>query len=256
MNPIANTVDLNSDMGESFGRWTLGADEALMQYVSSVNIACGFHAGDPTVMRKTVQLAKKYNVAIGAHPGYFDVRGFGRFDMDVPLDVLQNDIIYQLGALQALCNVENVKLSYVKPHGALYNRMARDENVARVVLQATREFNASLPVLLLANSVAENVGRELGLTIKREGFIDRAYLADGSLQSRSEAGSVIHDVAQAAERALQLVQTKSITAIDGSSVMIQADSLCIHGDSPNAVAMAKAVRERLEQAGIGVSSFA
>jgi 5-oxoprolinase (ATP-hydrolysing) subunit A len=243
-------------MGESFGRWTLGADETLMQYVSSVNIACGFHAGDPSVMRKTVQLGKKYNVVIGAHPGYFDMRGFGRFDMDVPLDVLQNDIIYQLGALQALCNVENVKLSYVKPHGALYNRMARDENVARVVLQATREFNASLPVLLLANSVAENVGRELGLTIKHEGFIDRAYLPNGHLQARPEPGSVIHDVAQAAERALQLVQTKSITAIDGSSVMIQADSLCIHGDSPNAVAMAKAVRERLEQAGIGVSSFA
>jgi 5-oxoprolinase (ATP-hydrolysing) subunit A len=255
MNPMANTVDLNSDMGESFGRWTLGADETLMQYVSSVNIACGFHAGDPTVMRKTVQLAKKYNVAIGAHPGYFDVRGFGRFDIDVPLDVLQNDIIYQLGALQALCNVENVKLSYIKPHGALYNRMARDENVARVILQATREFNASLPVLLLANSVAENVGRELGLTIKREGFIDRAYLAEGSLQPRSEAGSVIHDVAQAAERALQMVQTKSIPAVDGSSVMIQADSLCIHGDSPNAVAMAKAVKERLEQAGIIVRSF-
>jgi UPF0271 protein len=207
-------------------------------------------------MRQTVQLASKNKVAIGAHPGYADLRGFGRFELDLPLATIQNDVLYQLGALFAFCKVEGVHLAYVKPHGALYNRMAKDKQVAEAVVEAVACFDASLPLLVLAASLVEEVAAKAQLPFKREAFIDRAYLPNGQLQSRLEPGSLIQDTALATERALQLAQTGTVTAIDGSDLKLLPDSLCIHGDTPAALELAKAVRSALEQAGIAIRSFA
>ena len=248
-------IDLNSDLGESFGHWTIGQDEAMLQVVSSANIACGFHAGDPSVMRKTVQLAKINSVSIGAHPGYADLRGFGRIDLNLPLATIRDDVLYQLGALAAICKAEGTGLAYVKPHGALYNRMVKDKAVAQAVVEAVASFDQKLPLLVLAGSWVEEEATELGLPFKREAFIDRAYLANGQLQSRLEPGSVIQDAHLAAERALQLVETGMLPAIDGTVLRLKPDSLCIHGDTPAALSMAKAVRVRLEQAGIEIRPF-
>ncbi len=247
-------IDLNSDLGESFGNWHLGQDTDMLALVSSANIACGFHAGDPSVMRQTVRLAAVRGVAVGAHPSYPDLRGFGRFDMELPPALITDDLLYQLGALATMCQVEGVQLSYVKPHGALYNRMSEDVVVATAVAEAVRLFDSSLPVLVLAQSAAETVLKDRGLRVKREAFIDRAYLPDGRLQSRREVGSVIQDPAEAARRALEIVQMERITAVDGSTVELAADSLCIHGDSPKAVALARAVRQALEQAGVSIGA--
>lgn len=248
-----SSIDLNCDFGESFGRWQLG-DEALLELVSSVNIACGFHAGDPSSIRRAVRLAAECGVSIGAHPSYPDLRGFGRVAMDLPLEQVHNDILYQLGALEALCRAEETTLRYVKPHGALYNRMADDWPLAQAVAQAVRVFNAELPLLLLCASPTTEALRDAGYPVKLEGFVDRQYLPNGRLAARSEAGSVIHDPKAAADQARQLAQG-TVKARDGSSLTLSPDSLCLHGDGPAALTIARRTRHVLEAAGCDIRAF-
>lgn len=249
-------TDLNSDIGEGFGRWTLGDDAAMLGIVSSANIACGFHAGDPRGIRETAAIAVERGVAIGAHVGYRDLAGFGRRDLDVASDDLVADVIYQIGALQAIAASVGGRVSYVKPHGALYNRIAHDERQAADVVRAVTEVDPSLTVLGLPGSVVLRLAETAGLPTAREAFADRAYTPEGRLVSRREAGSVLHDVDAVAERMLRLVETGELVAADGSLIRLQADSICVHGDSPGAEAMALAVRERLVRAGVPLVPFA
>ncbi len=248
------SIDLNSDLGESYGRWTLGDDAALFALVSSANIACGFHAGDPTVLRQSIRLALKHDVAIGAHPGYADLRGFGRVGLDLPAEQLRNDLLYQLSAIAGLCRVEGATLRYVKPHGALYNQMNRDDAIARTVVDAVAAFDETLPILLLASSTAEQIAQERNHPYRREAFIDRGYLSNGQLQPRTEPGSVIDDPIAAADRALRLVQTGEVTATDGTTLSLRPDSLCLHGDTPGARQLAELVKQRLDDAGVATAS--
>lgn len=248
-------IDLNSDIGEGFGRWTLGDDAAMLGIVSSANIACGFHAGDPRAIRSTAAIAAERGVAIGAHVGYRDLAGFGRRDLDVASDDLVPDVIYQIGALQALAASVGGRVSYVKPHGALYNRIAHDERQAADVVRAVREVDPSLVLLGLPGSVVLRLAEEAGLPTAREAFADRAYTPEGRLVSRREPGSVLHDADAVAERMLRLVETGELVAIDGSVIRFEADSICVHGDSPGAEAMALAVRERLIAAGVQLAPF-
>lgn len=247
---------MNCDLGESFGRWTLGEDEAMLDLVSSANIACGFHAGDPSIMRETAAAAKARGVRIGAHPGYADLRGFGRVAVAMPARDLANDILYQVGALAAICRAEGADLTHVKPHGALYNTVARDASVARAVSGAVAAFDPALALLTPAGSRAIDIVRASGLRPVGEAFIDRAYLPDGTLVARSESGSVISDPDRAADRALRLAAEGTLEAVDGSVLDLAPETLCIHGDTPGAVRLAERVRAALEGAGIRVAAFA
>lgn len=249
-------VDLNSDMGESFGRWTLGDDTALLDVVSSANVACGFHAGDPAGMLRTVTTAAAHGVAIGAHAAYRDLAGFGRRYVDETPADLTADVIYQIGALEGVAAAAGTRVSYVKPHGALYNRIAIDEHHAKAVVEAIAEVDVSLALLTLPGSVVGRLAENAGLRVFREAFADRAYTPDGHLVSRREPGAVITDPEQVTARVLRMVEDGTVTAIDGSTVKLHADSVCVHGDSPGAVAMATAVRKALEDAGIDVRPFA
>ena len=249
-----STIDLNCDLGESFGRWSLGNDEAMLDLVSSANVACGFHAGDPRVMRRTVAAAAERGVRVGAHPGYADLRGFGRTELRVPADALRDDVLYQLGALAAICRAEEVELAHVKPHGALYNAMARDAAVARAVAAGIAAFDPQLPVFVAAGSLAERTLAEEGLRTVREAFIDRAYRPDGTLAPRGDQGSVIDDPDHAAARAVRLARDGTVEAGDGSTLELSPATLCLHGDTPGAVAIAARVRDALEEAGIRVEA--
>lgn len=250
------TVDLNCDLGESFGRWTLGADEAMLELVTSANVACGFHAGDPSVMRRTVAAARAAHVRVGAHPGYADLRGFGRTAMGMPAADLANDVLYQVGALAAICRAEGVELSHVKPHGALYNTLANDAEVATEVARAIASFDRSLALVLPAGSQALAVAGDAGLRAVPEAFLDRAYRPDGTLAPRREPGGVIEDPEHAAERAVRLATEGAVVAIDGSVLELRPETLCLHGDTPGAVAMAERVREALAAAGVRAAAFA
>jgi UPF0271 protein len=250
------TVDLNSDLGESFGRWTLGDDASMLGIVSSANIACGFHAGDPVGIRQTVRGAVGAGVTIGAHVGYRDLAGFGRRNMDVASAELVADVIYQIGALQAIARAEGGEVTYVKPHGALYNTIVHDERQARDVVDAVASVDPRLMILGLPGSAVLRIAAERGLPTATEAFADRAYTPEGTLVSRREAGAVLHDAADIARRMVTLVTEGTVTAIDGSVVSVQADSICVHGDSPGATDMAARVREALTDAGIGIESFA
>ena len=249
-------IDLNSDLGESLGAWRMGDDDAMLDIVSSANVACGFHAGDPAGILQTVRRAKAKGVVVGAHVSYPDLVGFGRRAMDVASVDLQADVIYQIGALQGLAAAAGTRVRYVKPHGALYNTIAHDQRQANDVIAAIREVDAGLTLVALAGSPLLDWARAQGLHVVAEAFADRAYMPDGSLVSRRQAGSVLHDPKEVAERMLRLAKEGVVTAIDGSTVRIQADSVCVHGDSPGAVEMARQVRRLLEGAGIVVRSFA
>ncbi|TDT31375.1 LamB/YcsF family protein [Naumannella halotolerans] len=249
------TIDLNSDIGEGFSRWSLGDDEAMLGIVSSANIACGFHAGDARTMRGTVRTAVDREVTIGAHVSYRDLAGFGRRNMDVESADLVPEVIYQIGALQGIAASLGAKVRYVKPHGALYNTIVHDERQATDVVTAISEIDDSLVLLGLAGSTVLRIAEERGLPTAAEAFADRAYTPEGALVSRREAGSVLHDATEVADRMLQLVESGTLTAIDGSTITLRADSICVHGDSPGAEAMARAVRDRLTVAGVGISSF-
>ncbi|MDN4609943.1 LamB/YcsF family protein [Arthrobacter burdickii] len=249
-------MDLNSDVGESFGNWTFGDDARIIESVSSVNVACGFHAGDPTGIRATCAAAASAGVTVGAHPGYRDLAGFGRRFMDVDPSQLTDDVVYQIGALQALARAAGTAVKYVKPHGALYNTIAVHEGQARAVVRSVREVDDTLPLLVLPNSVIEAEARSAGLRTVVEAFADRAYLPDGSLVSRRERGAVLRDESDVVEHVLRIAAEREVVAIDGSRVRVNAESICVHGDTPGAVAMAAAVRRALASAGVTVGAFA
>jgi len=248
-------IDLNADVGESYGAWVMGDDEALMPALTSANVACGAHAGDPVVMERTVAPAIRHGVAIGAHPGYPDRDGFGRRDLDMRTDELEASILAQLGALWAFAKAAGVSLVHVKPHGALYNRAARDRSLADAICRAVKRFSGDLVLVGLAGSVMLEAGRAAGLAVAGEAFADRAYEADGTLRSRRLAGAVQVDPALAADQALGIVRDGRVRAYDGSMVAVDADTICLHGDTPGAAAFAWAVRATLAEAGIEVRAL-
>ncbi|QFU94163.1 LamB/YcsF family protein [Amycolatopsis sp. YIM 10] len=254
--PTGNsTVDLNSDLGEGFGIWSLGDDEALLDVVTSANVACGFHAGDPTIMRATCDRAARSGVVIGAQVSYRDLAGFGRQRMDVPPDRLADEITYQIGALDAFARAAGTRVAYVKPHGALYNTVVTDSVQAGGVAEGVRRYG-SLPVLGLPGSALLSAAEAAGLPTVTEAFADRAYTPEGHLVSRREPGAVLHDASVIAARCVDLATHGRITAIDGSTVTVGARSICVHGDTPGAVEIARAVRAALEDAGIRPQAFA
>lgn len=249
------TIDLNCDMGEGFGVYKLGYDEEAMPHVSSINVACGFHASDPSNMWKTVKLAKKYGVAIGAHPSFPDLVGFGRRAIAATTEEIKADVMYQIGALKAFCQVEGVKMQHVKVHGALYNLAEKDINIATAVAEAIKAVDPDLYMLCLGNSTMVTAAKNVGVKFVEEAFADRAYTAQGTLVPRKQAGSVIHDVQEVAARVLSMVQKKQITAIDGTIVPISCQTICVHGDTPGSVEMIKAIRAKLEQENIELKAF-
>jgi UPF0271 protein len=250
------SIDLNSDVGESFGRWTLGDDSAMFESVSSANVACGFHAGDPSVIRATSAKAAQAGVVIGAHVGYRDLAGFGRRFLDVDPTELADDVVYQIGALQALAATAGARVKYVKPHGGLYNAIVKHTAQAQAVVDAVKAVDPSLPILGLPGSEVLRLAEKAGLRAVTEAFADRAYNPDGTLVSRTQAGAVLHDPAEVAGHVLRMATEGRVKAIDGSLLNVRAESICVHGDSPGAVAMAAAVKSALSDAGVGIAAFA
>ena len=248
-------MDLNSDLGESFGAWTMGDDAAMLDIVSSANVACGFHAGDAAGILSTLKAAKARNVVVGAHVAYRDLAGCGRRNMDVASSDLVADVIYQIGALQGLARAAGTTVKYVKPHGALYNTIAQDKRQAMDVITAMKAIDPSLVLMALAGAPLIGWARDAGLTVVAEAFADRGYTPQGALVSRREAGAVLHDEQLIAQRMLTLVREGVIEAVDGSMVRVEADSICVHGDSPGAVAIARNIRQRFEQEGVQIASF-
>jgi UPF0271 protein len=244
-------IDLNCDMGESFGRYSLGNDEAIMPFITSANIACGLHAGDPLVMRQTVRLAKQYGVAIGAHPGWPDLQGFGRHQMSLTPDEAEAFILYQIGALAAFAKAEDGALHHVKPHGALYNQAAQDKALASAIARAVKRFSVDLILVGLAGSGLVEAGVEAGLKVANEGFPDRNYNSDGTLISREQADAIIESPEEVAAQAVRLAQEGII--FDGQRIRI--DTLCLHGDNQYAVQNTKLVRDALEKAGIQIAAL-
>ena len=249
-------MDLNSDLGEGYGRWALGDDAALLEVVTSANVACGFHAGDPATIDRTVRTAVEHGVRIGAQVSYPDLAGFGRREMDVAPGDLTADVLYQLGALEAFARAAGDRVRYVKPHGALYNRIARDPVQAAAVVEAIRRYDPSLPLLTLPGSAAMEAARAAGVAAVAEGFADRAYTAEGRLVSRREPGAVLHDPEQVAGRAVRMATEHRVESVDGDQVEVEVRSLCVHGDTPGAVGLARKVRAALEEAGVTLEPFA
>jgi 5-oxoprolinase (ATP-hydrolysing) subunit A len=249
-------VDLNSDLGEGYGRWALGDDDALLEVVTSANVACGFHAGDPATIDRTVRTAVERGVRIGAQVSYPDLAGFGRREMDVAPGDLTADVLYQLGALEAFARAAGSRVRYVKPHGALYNRIARDPIQAAAVVEAVRRYDPALPLLTLPGSAAMDAARAAGIPVVGEGFADRAYTAEGRLVSRREPGAVLHDPQRVAARAVRMATEHRVESVDGSQVEVDVRSLCVHGDTPGAVDLARRVRAALEEAGVTLEPFA
>ena len=247
---MPNKIDINCDMGESFGMYKMGLDEEVINHISSANIACGFHAGDPMWMRHTVKLAEDQGVAVGAHPSFPDLVGFGRRNMNVEPEEAKADLVYQIGALQAFTTKK--KLQHVKPHGAMYNQAVNDIALASAICEALLDTDPNLVLLALSGSPWITIAKQLGLRVASEIFADRALNTDGTLVSRGSPGSVLHDVDEVAERSLQMVQKGSATSITGEEIEVDADSICIHGDTPGAVDMAIAVRQKFKDEGVEV----
>lgn len=249
-------VDINCDMGESFGAWAMGDDGAMMRAITSANVACGAHAGDPAVMRRTARLAREHGVAVGAHPSFPDLEGFGRREMKFSSDEVEGLILVQLGGLAAIARAEGVTLRHVKPHGALYNMAARDGRIAEAIARAVHAFDPSLVLFGLAGSLMLPAGEAAGLQVASEVFADRAYERDGSLASRQRLGSVIHDPDQVAVRAVQMVRDGRVVVLSGESIAVKADTICVHGDTPGAPELARRIRTALEAEGIRVRAIA
>ena len=245
-------IDLNADVGESFGPWVMGQDASVIPHVTSVNVACGFHGGDPRVMRETVALAREYGAAVGAHPGFPDLAGFGRREMWMAPRELEDAVVYQIGALAALASAEGVRLRHVKPHGALYTMAARNRAMADAVARGVAAVDVSLVLVGLAGSVLLDAGREAGLRVAGEAFADRTYEPDGTLSSRGTPGSVLIDAGKIAARAVEMVRARHVAATDGSLVTIEAETLCVHGDTPGAAEVSRRLRNALEDAGVRV----
>ncbi|MBN17895.1 MAG: lactam utilization protein LamB [Chloroflexi bacterium] len=246
-------IDFNCDMGESFGMYKMGADEQIIPYITSANIACGFHAGDPNWMNQTVKLAEKNNVGIGAHPSFPDLKGFGRRNMNVSNEEVKNDLKYQMGALTAF--TKDKKLQHVKPHGAMYNQSVEDENLSRAICEAILEFDENIILIALANSKWIKIAKEMGLKVAREIFADRALNPDGSLVSRSITGSVIHDTKTVINRSIKMIKNGSATTIEGKEISVEADSICLHSDTPGSIEMAKLLHSELGQNGIEIQKI-
>lgn len=246
------TIDLNADVGESFGPWVMGHDAAVIPHVTSVNVACGFHGGDPRVMRETVALAREHGAAVGAHPGFPDLSGFGRREMWMTPRELEDAIVYQIGALAGIASVQGVRLRHVKPHGALYNMAARHRGTADAIARGVAAVDASLVLVGLAGSVLLDAGLEAGLRVAGEAFADRSYEPDGTLSARATPGSVLTDAGEIAVRAVGMVRGRQVAARDGSLLTIEAETLCVHGDTPGAPEVSRRLREALREAGVRV----
>jgi 5-oxoprolinase (ATP-hydrolysing) subunit A len=249
-------MDLNSDLGEGFGQWRLGDDDALLAVVTSANVACGFHAGDALTMRRVCARATEAGVAIGAQVGYRDLPGFGRRFIDIEPEALTQDVIYQVGALEAFARVAGSRVRYVKPHGALYNAIVHHEEQAVAVVRAVVDYDRTLPMLGLPSSVWLRLAEKSGLTVVREAFADRAYTPEGRLVPRRLPGAVLHDAAEIARRCVAMASGKPIEDVEGGSLTLTPDSICVHGDTPGAVEIARRVREALTEAGILLAPFA
>jgi 5-oxoprolinase (ATP-hydrolysing) subunit A len=248
------SIDLNCDLGESFGAWHMGQDEAVLECISSANIACGFHAGDANIMQRTVQAAVARGVAIGAHPSLADLQGFGRREMQISADEAHALVLYQIGALSAFAVAAGTRLTHVKPHGALYNMAARDAHLAHAIARAVRDFDAGLILVGLAGSELPGAGVRVGLRVAHEAFADRRYRSDGSLVPRREPDAVIHDIDAAVAQAVSIAVDGSAIAQDGSALAIAADTLCVHGDRPDAAEFARRLRAGLVAAGIRIAA--
>jgi 5-oxoprolinase (ATP-hydrolysing) subunit A len=248
-------IDLNCDMGESFGNYKLGFDEELMNYATSVNIACGFHGGDPQIMRKTVQMAIEKNVGIGAHPGFQDLAGFGRREMNLTPQEVFDIVVYQIGALYGFVKSEGGLMQHVKPHGALYNMAAKNSGLAEAIAEAVYKINPELILFGLAGSELLKAGKNIGLRTASEAFADRTYLEDGTLTSRRDVNALIHDPEAAVKQVIQIVKDHSVSAVQGEKVPLTAETICLHGDGENAVTFAMSIREGLTQNGIKVKNF-
>lgn len=249
------SIDLNSDLGESYGAWKMGDDAALLGVVSSANIACGFHAGDPVGLLKTVRNAAERGVAIGAHVSYPDRVGFGRRDMDATSEDLIADVIYQIGALQGIAKAVGAKVRYVKPHGALYNHITNNKRQGLAVIKGIKMIDPALVLMGLAGTPILQLARAEGLNVLAEVFADRGYTPEGLLVSRREPNAVLHDANFVAERMLKFVRTGTVTAVDGTEIRIDAESICVHGDNPEAVTVARTIRRTFESNGVAVKSF-
>lgn len=247
-------IDINADLGEGFGIWELGDDLALLDVITSANVACGFHAGDPLIMRRVCAAAAERGVAIGAQVSYRDLAGFGRREMEVAPPELTAEVLYQIAALDGIARAEGGRVSYVKPHGALYNRISRDAVQAAAVAEAVRAYDATLPLLTLPGSAVHEVAQ--GLTVVAECFADRAYTPSGGLVSRREPGAVVHDADAVVQRAVRMAVEGTVVAVDGTEVSLKARSICVHGDTPGAVALAQSVRSALSGAGVALEPFA
>ncbi|MGF6906018.1 LamB/YcsF family protein [Fusobacterium sp. PH5-44] len=248
-------VDLNSDLGESFGLYTIGMDSEVLKYISSANVACGWHAGDAVVMEKTVKMAKANNTKVGAHPGFKDLEGFGRRNLAVTPQEMKAYVKYQIGALIAIAKAEGVALQHVKPHGAMYNMAAKDYKLALAIAEAIKEVDDQLIFMGLANSEMIRAGKDIGLRVCNEVFADRAYNDDGTLVARSIPGSVIHDKDIAIQRVIKMVKEGKVTSVNGKEVEINAESICIHGDNPEALNFSKNIKEALEKEGVTIKSL-
>lgn len=248
-------IDLNSDIGESFGAYRMGDDAAVMDAVTSANVACGFHAGDPLVMNKTIKNCAAKGVAVGAHPGYPDLVGFGRRNMKCTPEEEYADCLYQIGALSAFCRANGLTLQHVKPHGAMYNQAAKDPELAKAIARAVKDSGENVILMGLANSEFEKAAKEIGIPFAAEAFADRGYMPDGSLVARSQPGAIIHDVDEAAKRVVRMVTEGKVEAVDGTVINFRPQSICMHGDTPEAVEMAKTVRRELEAAGVKVTDL-
>jgi UPF0271 protein len=249
-------IDLNADVGEAFGAWSMGVDEALFAYVTSANVACGFHAGDPSVIDRTVARAARAGVALGAHPGYCDLRGFGRREMRLPAAEVEADVVYQVGALAAFAHAHGAPLRHVKPHGALYNQAADDAELAQAIARGVARVDRGLVMVGLAGSRAmREAASAAGLRFAAEAFVDRAYEASGRLVPRSRPGAVTSDPAAAAAAALRLARDRTVLTTSGREIAVEADTLCLHGDNPRALDVARAVREALAGAGVSVQAL-
>jgi UPF0271 protein len=249
-------VDLNSDLGEGFGQWVLGDDDALLGVVTSANVACGFHAGDPVILRRVCDRAAAAGVAVGAQVGYRDLAGFGRRFVDVEPDALTQDVLYQVGALEAFARVAGTRVRYVKPHGALYNAIVAHEEQAAAVVRAVVEYDRTLPVLGLPGSAWLRLAGEAGLTTVAEAFADRAYTPEGTLVSRRLPGAVLHDADEIARRCVAMATGGAIADVEGGSLSLTPASICVHGDTPGAVDIARRVRDALTGAGVDLAPFA
>lgn len=249
-------MDLNSDLGEGFGAWRLGDDDALLTIVTSANVACGFHAGDASTMRRVCALAAERGVAVGAQVAYRDLAGFGRRYVEYAPDELTDDVLYQIGALDAFCRLAGTRVRYVKPHGALYNRAVHDDRQAAAVVRAVREYDAALPVLGLPGSALLRHAAAAGLPVVAEGFADRGYTPAGTLLPRSEPGALLTDASQVVAQALRMAIHGETVAVDGTTVPVVVESLCVHGDTPGAVGLARRLRTALTDAGLELTPFA